>query len=83
MIDPDDPDRNGKIVNDFVPKWNTNHDGYRAIFNAALAGICANPNFFGPTMQGDPRSAVEFANEVTLAAIYGDKYVPAYERPKS
>lgn len=69
-----------KVVNDFVPKWNTNHEGYRAIFNAALAGICANPNFFGATMQGDPRAAVDFANEATLAAIYGDQYVPPYER---
>jgi hypothetical protein len=82
MIDPDDPDRNGKIVNDFVPKWDTNHNGYRSIFNAALTGICANPAFFGQTMQGDPRAAVEFANEVTLAAIYGDKYVPVHERQK-
>lgn len=69
-----------KVSNDFDPKWNTNHDGYRAIFNAALAGICANPNFFGPTMQQSPQAAVEFANEVTLAAIYGDKYVPPHAR---
>ena len=81
MSDPDDPDRNGKIVNDFVPKWNTNHDGYRAIFNSALTGICANPNFFGSTMQGDPEAAVHFAHEVVLAAIYGDKYIPPHARP--
>lgn len=78
--DPNDPNRNGRIVNDFVPRWNTNHDGYRAIFNAALAGICANPNFFGPIMQQSPQAAVDFANEVTLAAIYGEKYVPHHER---
>lgn len=71
-----------KVVNDFVPYWNTDHEGYRAIFNAALSGICANPSFFGPTMQGDPRAAVDFANEVTLAAIYGDEYVPVYERAR-
>lgn len=69
-----------RVVNDFVPRWDNNHEGYRAIFNAALAGICANPNLFGATLQGDPRAAVEFANEVTLAAIYGDKYVPPCDR---
>lgn len=71
-----------RVVNDFVPGWDTNHDGYRSIFNAALSGICANPTFFGPVMQGDPRAAVDFANEVTLAAIYGDAYVPPNERKK-
>ena len=70
-------------VNDFVPSWNNNHEGHRAIFNAALAGICANPSFFGSVMQGDPRAAVDFANEVTLAAIYGDAYVPPYKRGES
>ena len=60
--------------------WDSNHEGYRAIFNAAIAGICANPNFFGSTMQGAPEAAVHFANEVTLAAIYGDKYVPVHAR---
>lgn len=69
-----------KEVNDFVPKWDTNHDGYRAIFNAALSGICANPYFFGPLMQQAPEAAVAFANEVVLAAIYGDKYVPPHAR---
>ncbi len=49
--------------------WNTNHDGYRSIFNAALTGIVANPNFYGPIMQGDPAAAVEFADKVVLAAI--------------
>lgn len=71
---------NIREVNDFVPKWDSNHEGYRSIFNAALAGICANPNFFGPILQGDPKAAVSFANEVTLAAIYGDTYVPPYGR---
>jgi hypothetical protein len=69
-----------RVVNDFVPHWDNNHEGYRAIFNAALTGICANPNFFGPILQGSPEAAVNFANEVTLAAIYGDKYVPSHER---
>lgn len=67
----------------FSPTWDNNHDGYRAIFNAALSGICANPNFFGSTMQGAPEAAVHFANEVTLAAIYGDKYVPVYAREET
>ena len=67
-------------VNDFVPRWNKNHEGHRAIFNAALSGICANPALFGSVMQGDPRAAVDFANEVTLAAIYRDAYVPPYAR---
>lgn len=78
--DENDSDRNGKIVNDFVPAWDSNHDGYLAIFNAALSGICANPNFFGSTMQGSPEAAVHFANEVTLATIYGEKYVPQHAR---
>ena len=64
----------------FSSDWNANHEGYRAIFNAALTGICANPNFFGPIMQQSPRAAVEFANEVVLAAIYGDKYIPPHAR---
>jgi hypothetical protein len=45
-----------------------NHEGYRAIFNAALSGICANPNFFGPHLQQSPRAAVEFALDVVRAA---------------
>ncbi len=49
--------------------WNTNHDGYRAIFSAALTGICANPQFFGPLFQQSPEAAVEFADAVVLAAI--------------
>lgn len=69
-----------RVVNDFVPRWDNNHEGYRAIFNAALTGICANPSFFGPILQGSPEAAVNFANEVTLVAIYGDKYVPPHER---
>lgn len=69
-----------KIVNDFVPKWDTNHDGYRAIFNAAITGICANPIFFGADFQGRPEAAVAFASEVVLAAAYGDAYVPPHAR---
>lgn len=64
----------------FSTDWDTNHAGYREIFNAALTGICANPNFFGPHMQQAPQAAVEFANEVVLAAIYGDAYVPPHDR---
>lgn len=48
--------------------WDTNHAGYRAIFNAALTGILANPGFFGPIMQGDPEAAVAFANRVVVLA---------------
>lgn len=65
---------------EFSTQWDSNHEGYRAIFNAALSGICANPNFFGSIMQQQPEAAVDFANEVVLAAIYGDKYVPPYRR---
>lgn len=61
-------------------RWDNNHEGYRAIFNAALTGICANPNFFGSIMQQQPEAAVDFANEVVLAAIHGDAYVPPYRR---
>lgn len=50
-------------------RWDTNHAGYRAIFNAALTGITANPMFFGPIMQGSPTAAVEFAEGVVMAAI--------------
>lgn len=78
--DPNDPNRNGRVVSDFAPSWDNNHEGYRSIFNAALSGICANPNFFGPIMQQLPEAAVQFANEVVLAAVYGDKYVPPHER---
>lgn len=53
-------------------RWDTNHAGYRAIFNAALTGICANPAFFGPLMQQSPDAAVEFASTVVLAAIKAD-----------
>ncbi len=68
---------------DFQPHWDNNHEGYRQIFNAALSGILANSQFFGAVMQGEPKAAVEFANEVTLAAIYGDKYVPPHKRSKA
>lgn len=50
-------------------RWDTNHAGYRAIFNAALTGICANPAFFGAVMQGSPTAAVAFADEVVAAAL--------------
>lgn len=65
---------------EFSTEWDSDNADYRAIFNAALSGICANPNFFGSIMQQQPEAAVWFANEVVLAAIYGDKYVPPYSR---
>lgn len=50
------------------------HDGKSShaadIFNAALAGICANPNFFGPLFQQSPQAAVNFAADVTIAAMF-------------
>ena len=49
--------------------WDTNHAGYRAVFNAALTGILSNPAFFGAFMQGEPEAAIEFADRVVLAAI--------------
>lgn len=61
-------------------KWNTNHAGYRDIFNSALSGICANPHFFSALFQQSPQAAVEFANECVLAAIHGDAYVPPHAR---
>lgn len=39
-----------------------------AIFLAALQGICANPNFFGPQFQQSPQAAVEFAQACVRAA---------------
>jgi hypothetical protein len=52
-----------------LPEGWHNHSGYRAIFTAAVQGICANPHFFGPLLQQSPRAAVEFAREVVAAAI--------------
>ena len=52
-----------------VCPWNTNHAGYRDIFNAAVTGILANPAFFGPVFQGEPEAAVDFADLVVVAAI--------------
>lgn len=49
-------------------QWH-NHEGYRAVFLAALTGITANPAFFGPIHQGEPASAVRFAKDVLAAAI--------------
>ena len=46
-----------------------NHEGYRAIFLAALTGITANPQFFGPIYQGEPMGAVRFAERVLEAAL--------------
>lgn len=52
-----------------IETWDTNHEGYRAIFNAALNGFIANKDFHGPVSQGNAQAAVEFASEVVLAAI--------------
>ena len=52
-----------------LPESWHNHDGYRAIFNAALTGICANPAFFGAIYQGSPAGAVKFASDVLAAAL--------------
>lgn len=52
-----------------LPDGWSNHEGYRAIFLAALQGIVANPNFFGPILQGEPASAVRFAQDVLAAAL--------------
>jgi len=49
--------------------WDTNHEGYRAIFNAALTGFIANKDFHSQVFQGSPQAAVEFADEVVVAAI--------------
>lgn len=38
------------------------------VFCHALSGILANPEFFGPIYQGDPKAAVEFAIRITRAA---------------
>lgn len=54
---------------DHPKAWNTNHEGLRAIFDAAISGICANPHFFGPIMQQSPRAAIEFANSIVLEAL--------------
>lgn len=53
---------------DLPDGWH-NHDGYRAVFLAALQGICANPHFFGAIHQGSPNAAVTFAKEVLAEAI--------------
>jgi hypothetical protein len=34
-------------------------DATASIFLAALQGICANPNFFGPIFQQSPEAAVD------------------------
>lgn len=65
---PRPPYRRSVVSDDTDYPWDTNHSGYRAIFNAALSGIVANPVFFGPIMQGSPAAAVEFADSVVLAA---------------
>ncbi len=46
-------------------------DANASIFLAALQGICANPNFFGPIFQQSPNAAVEFA-QACVRAAYGN-----------
>lgn len=41
------------------------------IFCAAIAGFVSNKDFHGPTSQGSPRAAVEFASEV-VAIVTGE-----------
>ncbi|MGYP003406214017 len=48
-------------------------DATASIFLAALQGICANPNFFGPIFQQSPEAAVEFARACVRAAYNGDQ----------
>ncbi|MES3028548.1 MAG: hypothetical protein V4820_11920 [Pseudomonadota bacterium] len=52
-----------------LPEGWSNHEGYKAVFLAALQGICANPHFFGAVHQGEPFSAVSFAQAVLSEAI--------------
>lgn len=52
-----------------VRGWDTNHAGLSDIFCAAITGICANPNFFGPLFQQSPDAVIEFADQVVLSAI--------------
>ena len=54
-----------------------NQEPYREVFNAALAGICANPNFFGVVMQQSPTAAVEFAKQILFEVVSGP------EQPRS
>jgi hypothetical protein len=35
----------------------------------ALAGICANPQFFGSIMQQEPEAAADFANKTATAML--------------
>lgn len=44
--------------------WNTDNPQHFAVFCAALTGIIANPN--GAIL---PKLAVEYANDIVLAAI--------------
>ena len=40
-----------------------------AVFNAALTGIIANPQFFSFQFQQSPQAAVDFASEVVARAF--------------
>jgi hypothetical protein len=51
---------------------NMHADASISIFLAALQGICANPVFFGPTFQGLPSAAVEFAQSCVRASYRDD-----------
>jgi hypothetical protein len=51
-------------------RWDTNHEGLRQIFCAALTGICANPHFLDThQFQGEPAAAVEFADKIVMEAL--------------
>lgn len=63
-----------------ITEWNPANDLWRSIFNAALSGICANPEFFGMLFQQSPQAAVEFANECVLVVMNGKSYVPPHAR---
>lgn len=55
---------------------------YRQIFCAALQGLCANPNVFGPyNPDGDARDAVRSALACTFYAITGVAMPPVSAAP--
>lgn len=56
--------------------WDTNHEGYRQIFCAALTGILANPALFEGWGDLAGECAVRRANDVVVAAIKhaGEEY---------
>jgi len=55
-----------------------NNDVNLQIFLAALQGYISNKNFHGPTSQGSPKAAVDFARECVRAAY---NYNPNQSQP--